>query len=132
MTRRVLLVLAAAVTLLGAGASSAGAFKGFESPSHNIGCIMVEQGVRCDILHHSFSPPRRPKSCEFGYGNSLFVGDRGRGVYGCSAIRPSVRARSSPTAKASARGASSVGAKKSASVAATGGAGTASSSRGSG
>ena len=54
-----------------------------ESPSHNIGCIMVEQGARCDILHCSFSPPRRPKSCEFGYSNSLFVGDRGRGVYGC-------------------------------------------------
>jgi hypothetical protein len=78
-----LLILTLAALLLGPGASEAGAFKAFESPSQNIGCIMFEQGARCDILHHSWTPPKRPKSCEFGYGNSVFVGDRGRGVYGC-------------------------------------------------
>ena len=45
--------------------------------------IMFEQGARCDILHHSFTPPKRPKSCEFGFGNSVFIGDSGKGVYGC-------------------------------------------------
>jgi hypothetical protein len=81
--RRVLLAFVPMVALLGAGASSAAAFKGFESPSHNIGCIMVEQGARCDIGHHSWPLPKRPKSCEFDYGGSVFVGDRGRGEYGC-------------------------------------------------
>jgi hypothetical protein len=81
--RRVLLALVAAMALLGAGASSATAFKGFESPSHNIGCIMSEQGARCDIRQHSWPLPRRPKSCEFDYGGSVFIGDRGRGEYGC-------------------------------------------------
>ncbi len=81
--RRVLLALVAAMALLGAGASGAAAFKGFESPSHNIGCIMSEQGARCDIGQHSWPLPKRPKSCEFDYGGSVFIGDRGRGEYGC-------------------------------------------------
>jgi hypothetical protein len=65
------------------GAAGAAAFKGFESPSHNIGCVMTEQGARCDIRHHSWPLPKRPKSCEFDYGGSLFVGVKGRGEYGC-------------------------------------------------
>jgi hypothetical protein len=83
MIRRALLVLGLAAALLGAGASVAAAFKGFESPSHNIGCIMYAQGARCDILHHSWPLPKRPKSCEFDYGGSLFIGEAGRGEYGC-------------------------------------------------
>jgi hypothetical protein len=27
--------------------------------------------------------PKPPKSCEFDYGGSVFIGDRGRGEYGC-------------------------------------------------
>jgi hypothetical protein len=81
--RRALLALVAAMAVVGAGASGAAAFKGFESPSHTIGCIIVEQGARCDIRQHSWPLPKRPKSCEFDYGGSVFVGDRGRGEYGC-------------------------------------------------
>ena len=66
-----------------AGASAASAFKGFETPSHNIGCILTEQGARCDIRDHSWPLPKRPQSCEFDYGGSLFIGNRGRGEYGC-------------------------------------------------
>lgn len=73
--------LALAGSALAAG--GAAAFKGFESPSHNIGCVMFEQGARCDIRHHSWPLPKRPKSCEFDYGGSLFVGVGGRGEYGC-------------------------------------------------
>jgi hypothetical protein len=43
--RRSLSVLAAAALMLAAGASEASAFKGFETPSHNIGCILTEQGA---------------------------------------------------------------------------------------
>jgi hypothetical protein len=81
--RRSLLVLIAAALMLAVGASNAMAFKGFESPSHNIGCILTEQGARCDIGKHSWPLPKRPKSCEFDYGGSLFIGVRGRGEYGC-------------------------------------------------
>jgi hypothetical protein len=81
--RRVLCGTAAAMALLGVGASGAAASKGFESASHNIGCIMFEQGARCDIAQHSWPLPKRPKSCEFDYGGSVFIGDSGRGEYGC-------------------------------------------------
>jgi hypothetical protein len=81
--RRTFLVLALAAFALGVGVSGASAFKGFESPSHNIGCVMYEQGARCDILHHSWPLPKKPKSCEFDYGGSVFIGDRGRGEFGC-------------------------------------------------
>jgi hypothetical protein len=81
--RRALPILAVVAVLLGAGASPAAAFKGFESPSHNIGCIMDEQGARCDIRDHSWPLPKPPQSCEFDYGGSLFIGNKGRGEYGC-------------------------------------------------
>lgn len=73
--------LALALTVL--SASDAAAFKGFESPTRNIGCIMFEQGARCDILRHSWPLPKKPKTCEFDYGGSLFVGNQGRASYGC-------------------------------------------------
>jgi hypothetical protein len=81
--RRAVFLLAGALTLTALSASDAAAFKGFEAPSGNIGCIMTEQGARCDIIHHSWPLPKKPKSCEFDYGGSLFVGDKGRGSYGC-------------------------------------------------
>lgn len=83
MIRRALLVLAAAALALAVGTASAGAYKGFETPSHNIGCILTEQGARCDIRDHSWPLPKKPKSCEFDYGGSLFIGKQGRGEYGC-------------------------------------------------
>jgi hypothetical protein len=76
-----LLAVVLALALLPAPAALA--FKGFESPSGNIGCVMTEQGARCDIKDHSWPLPKAPKSCEFDYGGSLFVGARGRGSYGC-------------------------------------------------
>ena len=81
--RKVVSILVVVALALGVGASGAAAFKGFETPSHNIGCILFEQGARCDISKHSWPLPKRPKSCEFDYGGSLFIGDKGRGEYGC-------------------------------------------------
>jgi hypothetical protein len=85
-SRRVLLLLFSIGLVLAAsalGAGNAAAFKGLESPSHNIGCILYAQGARCDISQHSWPLPKKPKSCEFDYGGSVFVGDTGRGEYGC-------------------------------------------------
>jgi Family of unknown function (DUF6636) len=80
---RFLLASALALLLSVLFVSSAAAFKGFESPSGNIGCIMTKQGARCDIIHHSWPLPKKPKSCEFDYGGSLFIGVKGRGSNGC-------------------------------------------------
>jgi hypothetical protein len=81
--RTFLSALAATAVLFAASASQAMATKGFESPSRNIGCVLFAQGARCDIRNHSWPLPKRPKSCEFDYGGSLFIGATGRGEYGC-------------------------------------------------
>ena len=83
MIRRSLLALVASALILATGASQAAATKGFETPSRNIGCVLFAQGARCDIRKHSWPLPKRPKSCEFDYGGSLFIGAKGRGEYGC-------------------------------------------------
>jgi hypothetical protein len=35
----------------------------FETPSHNIGCYMDSQSVRCDIRERDWSPPPKPQYC---------------------------------------------------------------------
>jgi hypothetical protein len=35
----------------------------FETPSHNIGCYMDAQSVRCDIRERDWSPPPKPRYC---------------------------------------------------------------------
>lgn len=39
--------------------------------------------TRCDITNRDWLPRRSRKSCEFDWGNSLFVGLRGRGRFIC-------------------------------------------------
>ena len=78
-------------TLLIAGAPAAFAraetLISFQSPSHNIGCIVgSSSGARCDIRHRDWSPPTRPKSCPSftDYGQGLEVGRQGRGRVVCA------------------------------------------------
>src|SRR5882757_1673295 len=35
----------------------------FETPSHNIGCYVDSQSVRCDIRERDWSPPPKPPYC---------------------------------------------------------------------
>lgn len=65
-------------------AAGAGAFVGFQSPSHNIGCVIAKSGVRCDIKHRSWNAPPKPKSCPVDYGNGLSLSKRGKGTYTCA------------------------------------------------
>lgn len=81
--RKSLFALVATALMFVACTSQAAATKGFETPSHNIGCVLFAQGARCDIAKHSWPSPKRPKSCEFDYGGSLFVGTKGPGEFGC-------------------------------------------------
>jgi hypothetical protein len=69
---------------LGAGASVASAFTGFVSPSHNIGCVISSQSVRCDIRVHSWQSPPKPKSCELDYGGGVAVDKSGRAQFLCA------------------------------------------------
>ncbi len=75
-----LAVLAAALIAGTAGA----AFKGFDSPTQNIGCVMESRGVRCDIRDHDWQAPPKPKNCELDYGGGVFVGAGGRAGYVCA------------------------------------------------
>jgi hypothetical protein len=76
------------------GAASALSARFFRAPDNNIGCVMVKgpQGqARCDILHHRWKPPPKPRSCPVDWGYGLAVGVHGRGNFFCagdSAINP--------------------------------------------
>ncbi len=45
----------------------------FSSPSRNIGCLITESSVRCDIEQKSYKEPRRPASCQLDYGQAIVV-----------------------------------------------------------
>jgi hypothetical protein len=80
---RYLVILAALVSAL-AVAAPASAATSFHSPSGNIRCVIDRtSSTRCDITNRDWSPPRKPSSCEFDWGNSLGVGFRGRGRFLC-------------------------------------------------
>ncbi|MBS1880762.1 MAG: hypothetical protein JST31_14725, partial [Actinobacteria bacterium] len=70
--------------VLAATAASASAYKAFVTPTRNIGCVLEERSVRCDIRHHSWPTPRRPKSCELDYGSGVVVGRSGRAQFVCA------------------------------------------------
>jgi len=55
----------------------------FVTPSRNIGCLIVPQSVRCDILEHTYGDPRKPADCQGDYGQSIAVGRRGIGQFVC-------------------------------------------------
>jgi hypothetical protein len=80
---RKLVPLAVLFAALGA-APSATAATSFHSPTGNIRCVIDRTSfTRCDITNRDWSPPPKPKSCEFDWGNSLGLGFRGRGKFLC-------------------------------------------------
>lgn len=58
----------------------------FQSPTGNIGCIVVGELARCDIRHRAWSPPSRPQSCPdvVDFGQGLEVGTSGGGRFVCA------------------------------------------------
>jgi hypothetical protein len=83
---RILLLgaLAAVFVATAAASASASAFVGFVSPSHNIGCVMDKEAVRCDIREHSWKSPPKPKSCDVDYGGGVAVDKSGRAQFLCA------------------------------------------------
>jgi Family of unknown function (DUF6636) len=80
---RALIALAAVLgSLVAPPSASAAVF--FHSPSGNIRCYLDRTSfTRCDITNREWSPPPKPDSCEFDWGNSLGLGFRGRGHFIC-------------------------------------------------
>jgi uncharacterized protein DUF6636 len=77
MNRRLVATLALSLVVVAAGASPAAAkLRFFQSPSHNIGCVMSGKFVRCDIKNHSWPTPPKPPSCDVDYGQGVAVGKR--------------------------------------------------------
>ena len=67
-----------------AAAAPASAATFFHSPSGNIRCVIdATSFTRCDITNRDWSPPPKPRACEFDWGNSLAVSFRGRGRFLC-------------------------------------------------
>lgn len=58
----------------------------FQSPSGNIGCMLIGDLARCDIVRRQWSPPPRPSSCPqiVDYGQGLEVGHSGAGRFVCA------------------------------------------------
>ena len=75
-------LLAALGGLLVALAGAAATF--FETPSHNIGCVISQAAARCDIRVHSWKPPPKPASCPVDWGNGLTVERRGVARFVCA------------------------------------------------
>jgi hypothetical protein len=60
----------------------------FESPSRNIGCVVLDGTARCDINHRDWSPPPHPTSCpqEVDFGQGLQVHGRAAGGFVCAGV----------------------------------------------
>jgi hypothetical protein len=78
------LLPAAVLIAMFAVAAPASAATFFHSPSGNIRCVIDRTSfTRCDITERDWSPPPKPMSCEFDWGNSLGLAFRGRGRFLC-------------------------------------------------
>jgi len=58
----------------------------FESPSRNIGCVILDGTARCDILVRSWKPPARPATCPniVDFGQGLTVSRTGAARFVCA------------------------------------------------
>jgi hypothetical protein len=58
----------------------------YESPSRNIGCVILDGVARCDIIGRSWLPPPRPASCphEVDFGQGLTVSRNGPAALVCA------------------------------------------------
>ena len=83
-----LVVAAAAVGAIGClGLPTSGAdLVGFTSPSGNIGCILAEGTVRCDVAERDWAPPPRPSDCpDFtDYGQGITLDTTGPASFVCA------------------------------------------------
>lgn len=80
------LIAAAALAMSTAPAAAAADLDSFTSPSGNIGCILYEGYLRCDIAERDWSPPPRPADCPSftGYGQGIGMDAHGPATFVCA------------------------------------------------
>lgn len=82
--------LTVAATLAGAAMLSAPVAAadtiGFTSPSGNIGCMLAEDLLRCDITTRDWAPPPRPADCPdvVNYGQGILIHQYGPASFVCA------------------------------------------------
>lgn len=79
------LAVAAAAAVCAAPAAGADIIN-FSSPSGNIGCMMFDGSVRCDVADRDWSPPPRPTDCPSvtGYGQGISLEAYGSARFVCA------------------------------------------------
>jgi hypothetical protein len=77
-------VVVVALSGLAFAAPEASAIQGFQSPSHNIGCVFGAGRVRCDIAKKSWKPPPKPANCPLDYGFAISLGKHHRARFLCA------------------------------------------------
>ncbi|MDG4669185.1 DUF6636 domain-containing protein [Mycobacterium sp. 236(2023)] len=85
--RRWVFAAAAAASVAAPLAPTASAdLVGFTSPSGNIGCILADDLVRCDIAERAWTPPPRPADCpDFtDYGQGITLSPTGPASFVCA------------------------------------------------
>jgi len=55
----------------------------FQTPSGNIACYRLDDSLRCDISSGLQPLPPKPSSCEFDWGLSVGMEERGAAEFGC-------------------------------------------------
>jgi len=85
MKQLIVVATLAGCALLGAPGASAD-IVGFTSPSGNIGCMLSEDLLRCDVAERDWSPPPRPADCpDFtGYGQGIMLRPTGSASFVCA------------------------------------------------
>jgi hypothetical protein len=73
MRRLLLIGLLVAATMAVLAPSASAKVKFFQSPSHNIACVVGGGLARCDILQHTWPTPAPPADCPVDYGNGVAV-----------------------------------------------------------
>jgi hypothetical protein len=57
---------------------------GFTSPTGNVGCIMDETHVRCDIAARDWAPPPPPPDCPLDYGQGISLNGGAPATWVCA------------------------------------------------
>jgi len=80
------LVVGAAVAVAALVGAPDVAADGFTSPSGNIGCILSDTSLRCDVGDRDWSPPPRPADCpDFSdYGQGILIHPTGPARFVCA------------------------------------------------
>ena len=55
----------------------------FVTDDGNVQCFMRSKFVRCDVSDHKWKSPKQPKSCEFDYGSSFYIDEKGKSGFAC-------------------------------------------------